>query len=128
MIIARISPFRAIIGYPIGVTRTNLVRCATITRIPYTPSIIIVRNNFINLPWICMPLFFNILVFGNVLWLDLNTYFVFIKVVILAWLNIGWSIVIFTFSQHKMTWFGELGYFTIWRSPSYITFISGVIM
>lgn len=68
--------------YFVGVIDINLVGCVAITRTPCTSSITIWRNKGIDLPWIYLPLFFNTMVFGSVIFLTLGTYYVIMKDVI----------------------------------------------
>jgi hypothetical protein len=56
-----------------------------------------------------MPLLFNVVEFGNILFLALSMDFVLLKVASVVWFRTKWLVVILTFFWHKMTWFGELG-------------------
>jgi hypothetical protein len=96
MITTRISPFLTHIRYLIEFISTDLIRCVIVTRILCTPLIIVIGNCCTNFPWICMPLFFNIMVSSSILCLDLGIHSILLIVRIFAWLRVGWLIVILT--------------------------------
>jgi hypothetical protein len=92
------------IGYLVVIIGTNLFGYVTITWTFYTPSLTIVKNCDTMLaipPWNVMPLCCGIMVFGSVLFLNLNIDFVLLKVASLTWFTIGWVVVVLIISRAK---------------------------
>ncbi len=98
------SVFLTNIGYLARVTSIDVVGWATVTKTPCTPSVTIIRNCIIGPPWICMPLLFHVVGFGNVIFFAPCTNFIILKGASLVWLRAGWLVIIFIFSSVK--WHG----------------------